>query len=61
MFFLELGEFSSLTVRVVVAFWVEVVLELGNGGFYGEGFVMMEFEGTAGEAGLVEEKGEFLS
>ena len=61
MLFLELGELSALSVRVVVALWVEVVLEFGNRSFYGERFVVMEFEGTAREPGFVQEPSESRS
>ena len=42
-----------MAVRVVGFF------ELGDRGFYGEGAVVVQEEGAAGEEGLVEEGGEF--
>lgn len=39
--FLELGKFGTLTIWVVMTFWIEVVFEFGNRCFNSERFVMV--------------------
>lgn len=57
MFGLQLRELGALAVGVVVRGGVVGGLELGDGGFNGEGAVVVEGEGAAGGGGGGEEGG----
>lgn len=52
--------FRALAVGIVVFVGIEGLFELGDGGFDGEGAVVVEEEGATGEAGLVEVGGELV-